>query len=605
MRTVNKIEAKTPLMPCRKKVAAYARVSMESERLQHSLSAQVSYYSALIQKHPDWEYVGVYADDGISGTKTEKRDEFNRLLADCEAGKIDIVLTKSISRFARNTVDLLNTVRRLKELGISVQFEKEHIDSLTEDGELMLTLLASFAQEESRSISDNVKWGTIKRFKQGIPNGKFSIFGYEWVDDHLAIIPEEAEIVRFMYREYMKGASRIEIGRMLMERGIYTRQGSKWVDSNVKVILTNITYTGNLLFQKEYCEDPITKHRKKNRGELPQYFVENTHEAIIPMEEWQAVQEEFKRRRDLGPFGNKSLHLTAFSAKITCGECGKHYRRSGKRNTAGEVYYIWTCQTKSQKGAKACGSKNIPEKMLQKVCAEVLGIDEFDGSAFAERIDGITVHGSDTLEFQFSDGHTETRKWVSTAKTDWWTPERKRLWGERHKRKDTNPNKNVFYEFTGFIKCGNCGANYRCQSNVRSDGVRTRSWHCTGSRSECHNKAIKDETMKALVTEVLGLDEFDETVMDAQIEFATVLDNMVTFHFRDGREVSKPYLDKRHGVKWTEERRAKAVAAINASWTEERRKKHGEIIREVRRNQRAKNSDHDTGNDQPIHSLAD
>lgn len=589
MRTVNKIEVKAPQMPSRKKVAAYARVSMESERLQHSLSAQVSYYSALIQKHPDWEYAGVYADDGISGTKTSKRDEFKRLLEDCEAGKIDIVLTKSISRFARNTVDLLNTVRRLKELGISVRFEKEHIDSLTEDGELMLTLLASFAQEESRSISENVKWGTIKRFKEGIPNGQFTIFGYKWVNGRLTIIPEEAEIIRWMYAEYMKGASRIEIGRALMERGIYTRQGKPWVDSNVKVILTNITYTGNMLFQKEYCEDPITKHRKKNYGELPQYFVENTHEAIIPMEEWQAVQAEFKRRRDLGPFGNKALHLTAFSTKITCGECGKHYRRSGKRNTAGEVYYIWICQTKSQKGASACTSKSIPEKILQNVCAEVLGLDEFDETVFAERIDGITVHGSDTLEFHFSDGHTETRKWVSTAKSDWWTPERKRLWGERHKRKDTNPNKNTYYEFTGFIKCGNCGANYRCQSNVLKDGTRTRSWYCTGPKSVCHNKAIKDATMKALVTETLGLDAFDEAVMDSQIEYATVLDNTVTFHFRDGREVTKPYQDKRQGTPWTEERRERSVASIRASWTDERRKKHGEIVREARRKKRDEN----------------
>lgn len=348
MKTVEKLERTTPVLPKRKRVAAYARVSMDSERMQHSLSAQVSYYSTLIQKNPEWEYAGVFADYGISGTGTKKREEFNRMLAECEAGNIDIVLTKSIQRFARNTVDLLNTVRHLKDLGIEVQFEKENINSMSGDGELMISILASFAQEESRSISENVKWGTVKRFKQGIPNGKFSVFGYEWVNDKLTIVPEEAEIVQWMYREYMKGASRIEIGRWLMDRGIYTRQGKPWVDSNVKVILTNITYTGNMLFQKEFCEDPITKHRKKNRGELPQYFVENTHEAIIPMDEWEAVQAEFKRRRDLGPFGNKSLNLTAFSTKITCSCCGKHYRRSGKRNTAGEVYYIWTCQTKSQ-----------------------------------------------------------------------------------------------------------------------------------------------------------------------------------------------------------------------------------------------------------------
>lgn len=244
MKTVEKIERKLPVLKTRKRVAAYARVSMESERMQHSLSAQVSYYSALIQKNPEWEYAGVFADYGISGTGTKKRDEFNRMLAECEAGNIDIILTKSIQRFARNTVDLLNTVRHLKDLGIEVRFEKENINSLSGDGELMLSILASFAQEESRSISENVKWGTIKRFKQGIPNGKFSIFGYEWQDDKLVIIPEEAEIIRWMYAEYMKGASRIEIGRALMDRGIYTRQGKPWMDSNVKVILTNITYTG-------------------------------------------------------------------------------------------------------------------------------------------------------------------------------------------------------------------------------------------------------------------------------------------------------------------------------------------------------------------------
>ena len=549
MKTVEKIERKLPVLKTRKRVAAYARVSMESERMQHSLSAQVSYYSALIQKNPEWEYAGVFADYGISGTGTKKREEFNRMLAECEAGNIDIILTKSIQRFARNTVDLLNTVRHLKDLGIEVRFEKENINSLSGDGELMLSILASFAQEESRSISENVKWGTIKRFKQGIPNGKFSIFGYEWQDDKLVIVPEEAEIIRWMYAEYIKGASRIEIGRALMDRGIYTRQGKPWVDSNVKVILTNITYTGNMLFQKEYCEDPITKHRRKNYGELPQYFVEDTHEAIIPMDEWQAVQDEFKRRRDLGPFGNKSLKLSAFSTKITCGCCGKHYRHSGKRNTAGEVYYIWTCQTKSQKGASACSSKNIPEKMLQNTTAEVLGLAEFDEDAFSQQIEEVIVIGDDTLTFRLYDGHEVTTKWQSTAKTDWWTDERRKLWGERQKRKDGTP---------------------------------TRSWYCTGPKDQCHNPGIRDETMKRLVTDVLGLDEFDEAAMDAKIENATILDHTVTFHFRDGHIESREFLDKRHGTPWTEERREKAKESMKAGWTDERREAMSERIKKIR-----------------------
>ncbi|MBQ2047933.1 MAG: recombinase family protein, partial [Schwartzia sp.] len=208
MKTIEKIERTKPVLPARKRVAAYARVSMESERMHHSLSAQISYYSNLIQKNPEWEYAGVYADYAISGTGTKRREEFTRMIADCDAGRIDIVLTKSIQRFARNTVDLLNTVRHLKDLGIEVRFEKENINSMSGDGELMLSILASFAQEESRSLSENVRWATVKRFQQGIPNGKFTIFGYIWEDDHLVIVPEEAEIIRWMYSEYMKGASR-------------------------------------------------------------------------------------------------------------------------------------------------------------------------------------------------------------------------------------------------------------------------------------------------------------------------------------------------------------------------------------------------------------
>lgn len=178
MKTIEKIEITRPKLLKRQRVAAYARVSLETDRLKHSLSTQISYYNQLIQRNPEWDFVGIYADSGISGTSAQKRPEFQRLIQDCREGKIDGVLTKSIQRFARNTVDLLDVVRELKLLGIEVRFEKENINYLSGDGELMLSILASFAQEESRSISENVKWGTIKRFQQGIPNGKFSIYGY-------------------------------------------------------------------------------------------------------------------------------------------------------------------------------------------------------------------------------------------------------------------------------------------------------------------------------------------------------------------------------------------------------------------------------------------
>ena len=275
MRTITKIESTIPTIKKRKKVAAYARISMESERMNHSLSTQISYYNNLIQKNPDWEFAGVYADNGISGTSTAKRDEFNRMIADAKQGKIDIILTKSIQRFARNTVDLLKAVRELKSLGIEVRFEKENINSLSGDGELMLSILASFAQEESRSISENVKWATRKRFEQGIPNGRFNVYGYRWEDDQLVIIPEEAEVVKRIFQNFLDGKSRLETERELEAEGIRTRRGYVMRDSNIHNILTNVTYTGNLLFQKEYIADPINKNRKKNKGELPQYWIED------------------------------------------------------------------------------------------------------------------------------------------------------------------------------------------------------------------------------------------------------------------------------------------------------------------------------------------
>ena len=263
MRKITKIEPTEPILPKRKRVAAYARVSMESDRLAHSLSAQISYYSDLIQKNPEWEYAGVYADSFVSGTGTEKRSEFQRLIADCDAGQIDIVLCKSISRFARNTLDLLKTVRHLKDLGIEVRFEKENINSLSGDGELMLSILASFAQEESRSISDNVKWGIRKRFENGDPCGRPPVFGYKWEEDKLVIVPEEAAVVRRIFQNFIDGKSRLETERELNGEGITTKSGGRWMDSNIRVILQNITYTGNLLLQKEFIDDPVYQASKE------------------------------------------------------------------------------------------------------------------------------------------------------------------------------------------------------------------------------------------------------------------------------------------------------------------------------------------------------
>lgn len=437
MRKITKIEATSVEVPKRKKVAAYARVSVERDRSIHSFSAQVSFYNNLIQKNPEWEYVGVYADLGISGTETKKRSEFNRLIEDCEKGKIDIVLTKSISRFARNTVDLLETVRHLKDLGIEVRFEKENINSLTGDGELMLSILASFAQEESMSISKNVKWGIKKKFEKGLLNGGLNIYGYRWVDKKLVIEPDEAEVVRLIYDNYQKGISPEATGKYLKEKGIKAYNGGDFAPSSLRAILSNITYTGNLLLQKAYSADPINKRVKMNKGELPQYYVENNHEAIIPMEQFMEVQEEIKRRRKLGVRANASLNVTCFTSKVKCPMCGKHFRRSGKRQTKNKdfVYHYWICQTKDKRGSKVCNSKTIPELELKIASSKALGLETFEPETFDELVEEVIVIGDDILEYHFYDGKVIQQEWHSHARTRWWTDERKKEWGKEIKRR--------------------------------------------------------------------------------------------------------------------------------------------------------------------------
>ena len=587
MRKINKIEPKVSQMPTRKRVAAYARVSMESERLQHSLSAQVSYYSGLIQKNPAWEYVGVYADDGVTGTKAEARMEFNRMLIDCEAGKIDIILTKSISRFARNTVDLLSTVRHLKELGISVQFEKERIDSLSEDGELMLTLLASFAQEEVRSLSDNVKWGTRKRFEKGIPNGKFQIYGYRWDGDHLVIEPEEARIVKLIYDNFLNGLSAETTEKQLAEMGVKSYKGQHFGNTSIRQILGNITYTGNLLFQKEYVVDPISKKSKINRGELPQYWVENTHEAIIPMEVYQAVQAEKARRRELGALANWSINTSCFTSKIKCGCCGKSYQRSNRkgRKDPNANYTIWICGTRKKSGNAHCRNKDIPEAMLKQACAAVLGLDEFDESVFSERIECIEVPAPNEMLFYFKDGHTVSHHWESTLRKDCWTDERRAAKGLYVQTRQLSSNSTCF---TSRIRCDCCGENYRRQRSMHKDGSFDAVWRCASS-GKCDNPSIKEEMLAELCAKAMGVMVFDEAAFREQITCIHITAPFrLSVHFFDGHTFEAQWENKREMPRHSEERKQHMREVMIEKWWE----RHGESY------------DH-SGNDQSVHSCTD
>lgn len=408
MRKISRIEPKAPTLAKRKKVAAYARVSSDSERMGHSLSAQVSYYSSLIQKNPEWEYAGVYADYGISGTGMEDREEFLRLLADCEAGKVDIVLTKSIQRFARNTVDLLNTVRHLKEIGVEVRFEKENIHSLSGDGELMMTILASFAQEESRSISENVKWGIRKMFESGKQNGFTRIYGYGWDGSNYVIIPEEAEVIRLIFSDFLAGVPTRETERKLEEKGIKTVHGCHFGFSQIRKILENERYAGDMRLQKYYIQDHISHREVENKGELPQYYVEDTHPAIISREDFQKVQAELKRRRELGVQGTQRNNISCFTSKLVCGNCGRKYHRKTVPNKVKESYHVWKCHTKAIKG-ETCENCDIRETQLLEAAADVLGLEAFDETVFREQIEKIVVVEPRDLVFHFYDGRTEQR----------------------------------------------------------------------------------------------------------------------------------------------------------------------------------------------------
>ena len=352
MPKITKIEPKIKALPQRKKVAAYARVSMETERLHHSLSAQVSYYSELIQKNPEWQYAGVYADEGITGTSTMKRPEFQRMMADCEAGKIDIILTKSISRFARNTVDSLTTIRKLKENGVECYFEKENIWTFDGKGELLITIMSSIAQEESRSISENCTWGQRKRFADGKVTVPFHRFlGYDrGPNGELIVNQQEAETVRRIYRLFLQGLTYNGIAKQLTNDGIKTPGGKDhWSISTVKSILGNEKYKGDALLQKSYTVDYLTKKTKVNEGEIPQYYVEGDHEAIIAPETFDLVQREMKKRGN-GIMYHSGVHV--FSSKIRCGQCGSFYGSKVWQSNSKYRKTIWRCNHKYDGGTK-------------------------------------------------------------------------------------------------------------------------------------------------------------------------------------------------------------------------------------------------------------
>ena len=362
--TISRFTA-TPINERKKRrTAAYARVSTDSEEQLTSYSAQVDYYTNYIKSRDDWEFVSVYTDEGITGTNTKHREGFKRMVADALAGKIDLIVTKSVSRFARNTVDSLTTVRQLKEKGVEIYFEKENIWTLDSKGELLITIMSSLAQEESRSISENCTWGQRKRFADGKVTVPFKRFlGYDrGPDGNLVLNKDEAVIIRRIYSMFLQGMTPHGIAARLTADGIKSPGGKdKWNAGAVRSILTNEKYKGDALLQKSYTVDFLTKKKKVNEGEIPQYYVEGNHEAIIQPEVFELVQRELARRK--GSTGKPSgVHI--YSSKIKCGQCGSWYGSKVWHSKTKYRKCVWRCNRKFD-NEQHCTTPHFTETEIQ------------------------------------------------------------------------------------------------------------------------------------------------------------------------------------------------------------------------------------------------
>ena len=496
MPEIHRIEAPARLqIPMRKRVAAYARVSMETELLLHSLSAQVSYFSEQIQANTDWDFAGVYADEGISGRSTTGRTEFQRLMTDCDAGKIDIVLAKSISRFARDTVDCLNAVRHLRDIGVEVRFEREGISTFSKDGELLLTLLASFAQAESDSLSENIKWAARKRFSEGRPNTYKPPYGYRWDGEMFRIIPEQGEVVKRIYAMYLAGESAYGIAKKLKAEGVAGQGGGPMCDSTIKDIVTNPSYVGTMVLQKWYfTEAHIRKH---NRGELPRYEVEGMYEPLVSEEEFRRAGEIREERAEKMP--NARSVLTRFSGLMKCGHCGCGVSR---RSTSGKK--SWQCNVAERKGVDSCGIRRIYEEELDEAAA--LAVGKMSDAEFRRTVRQIVLY-NDRIEFQMAEGKTKSIQ-----------------------RQKKYPNGQD--AFTRKVFCGTCGK--PLQRKAVKKGLKKRAFFCHNPQCPKHPKKLTEPEFKQAAKQMLRTSD-RETAFTERVHRAVVSDSAVTFEFKDGR----------------------------------------------------------------------
>ena len=519
--SVSRVASKTAPCMSRRRVAAYARVSTDSEEQLTSYEAQVDYYTKLIKARPDWEYVNVYTDEGISAVNTKKRDGFKKMVADALAGKIDLIVTKSVSRFARNTVDSLTTVRMLKEKGTEVWFEKENIFTFDSKGELLITIMSSLAQEESRSISENVTWGQRKRMADGkvtLPYKQF--LGYEKGEDGLPKIAEgEATIVRRIYRQYMEGKTPSAIARLLEQDGVLSPGGSKtWQAATIRSILTNEKYKGDALLQKTFCANFLTKKIVKNNGQVQQYYVAESHPAIIDPDEFDAVQAEMERRKGLGKPGRCG---SLFAGKIICAECGGWYGRKvwgSYRDDQSHRKIIYQCNNRyiRGKGGRQCGTPFVTEEQVKERFLLAFNQLMEDRTGLIEdcRLAQDTLRDTSAIDAELADLQRE----IAAV---------------------TELSRKAIYESA---KVAICQAEFQERNNAYLERHHRATERVAELETEKRERLARAKMLDRFIRDIerrpLVLEEFDEQLWFAVVESVTVLvDGEMSFRFRNGMEI--------------------------------------------------------------------
>ncbi len=512
--TINKFTSAPIASHAKRKVAGYARVSTDNEDQISSYAAQVDYYTKYIREREDWEFVGIYTDEGVTGTSTKKREGFTQMIKDALAGKIQLIITKSVSRFARNTVDCLTTIRKLKASGVEVYFEKEGIWTLDSAGELLITVLSSISQEEARSISENTTWGHRKRFADGKVSIPFKHFlGYDRGEDgNLVINPEQAKTVKFIYKLFLTGLSYQAIAKILMDKGIKSPGGKEiWHPGSVKHILTSEKMKGDALLQKSFTIDFLAKKRKRNEGEIPQYYVTGNHEPIIPPATFDLVQAEIERRKSSRRYSG----VTIFSNRIKCGECGHWFGTKVWHSTDKYRKVVYQCNHKFD-GGKKCSTPHLVEAEIKEAFIKAVnrllkGKDDILGNL---RLVQEQICDTSELEGE-SQNLMEELQMLSDMM-----------------QKIISENARIVQDQTDYQKRYN-------ELVSRYDAVKARHTAAEKSIKERHAKAERlDAFAKALESQSKRLTEFDEGLWGTLVDFMTVYNkDDISVTFKDGAEI--------------------------------------------------------------------